>query len=471
MIPDLDERILGYLFADKSLTLKVINTVPKEYLKPDYQPLMELAKQCVKQYNETPTKRMLENEEEWDDSLTELFQSSIDFKDSEGFNKADFALDYEELKIRFNKQSILTMGKEIFKINWDGTDFKDLGEANKTIKQTIGVIDTIYANRVFKEGSLSETADEARERYQQIKDNPSLARGIHVGLREFDRITNGLQPSELLLIGGESSAGKSALAMNMAINAWKGSNHFPDSDEFSLDHLATDGVNVMYFTIEMPWDPLRRRVDACIAGVPLYGIRDGTLSYEEEVKFDIALEFQKRYTKEFQIIDIPRGCTINQIEAKYIELLYDFTPELIVVDYISLMKIGQDTSSDWLNIGKLAELLHEFCRTYDIPCITPVQLNRPKQSGASSDIQPPDQHRVGRSIMLPQNCNIMLNINSRPDEDTRSDLEINIAKMRDGEKGAFTLWKRFDIMRVYNDAPEGWRPESYDSSTEDDDHV
>lgn len=471
MIPKLDIRILGYLFANKSLTLKVINSVLVEYLKPKYQPLMELVKTCTKLYNETPTKRMLESQEAWDGSLTDLYEEALCFRDSEGFDQTDFALDYEELKARYNKQIILTMGKEVFKLNWDGNDFKDLSEANRAIKKTIGTIDNIYTNEVFKEGSLSETAAEAKMRYQQIKDNPALARGIHVGIREFDRITNGLQPGELVLIGGESSAGKSALAMNMAVNAWKGSNPFPDSDDFSLDSFTTDGANVMYFTIEMPWDPLRRRVDACIAGAKLYGIRDGTLSAEEEARFEAGLEFQERYPKEFQIIDIPRGCTVGQIESKYIELLYEFTPELVVVDYISLMKIEHDLASDWLNIGKLAEMLHEFCRTYNIPCVTPVQLNRPKQAGVAGDIQPPDQHRVGRSIMLPQNCNIMLNITSRPDEETRSDMPINIAKMRDGEKGAFTLWKRFDIMRVYNDAPEGWSPESYDASTEDDDHV
>jgi len=470
MIPDLDERLLGYLFSNKALTLKVLNSVPKDYLKTKYQPVLEIVKQCVKKYNETPTKRMLESHSMWDGELTTLYEGAVNLTKDKEFNSLDFSLDYEELKNRYNKQVILTMGKEVFKINWDGADFKDLVEANKMLKKTVGLIDTIYTNEVFREGSLSKTTDEARETYQQIKENPDMAKGIHVGIREFDRITNGLQPAELMLVGGESSSGKSALVMNMAINAWKGSNPFPDADNFDINNLVADGANVMYFTIEMPWNPLRRRVDACIAGVPLYGVRDGTLSPEEEMRFEEGLKFQERHAKEFQIIDIPRGCTVNQIESKYIELLYEFTPDLVVVDYISLMKIEQEMSSDWLNLGRLAEMLHEFCRTYNIPCITPVQLNRPKPGGAG-DSPLPDQHRVGRSIMLPQNCNIMLNINTRADEDTRSDMEILIAKMRDGEKGAFTLWKRFDMMRVYNDAPDGWTPDIYEADAEDDDYV
>ena len=46
-MPSLDERVLGYLFADKALTLKVLNTVPKDYLKTKYQPLLEIVQQCV----------------------------------------------------------------------------------------------------------------------------------------------------------------------------------------------------------------------------------------------------------------------------------------------------------------------------------------------------------------------------------------------------------------------------------------
>jgi replicative DNA helicase len=222
-------------------------------------------------------------------------------------------------------------------------------------------------------------------------------------------------------------------------------------------NYAEDGANVMYFTIEMPFNPLRRRVDSCLAGVPLYGLRDGRLTEAEERQYEACLKFQENYSKEFYIVDIPRGCTVSQIEAKYMEMLYEFQPQLIVVDYISLMKLDNDESQDWLNVGHLAEMLHEFARTYEVPCITPVQLNRPKQGVREL----PDQHRVGRSIMVTQNCNILLNIDTRPDENTQQNMVINIAKMRDGEKGSFTLHKRLDMMRVTDDI-QGWSTEDYE---------
>lgn len=458
----LDERIIGYLLSEKSTTLKVIDTIPVEYLKPDYRNFYNIIRRCVKKYNETPTIRMVREDSDWSEEMLPIFEAGKEYKNHEDYDIADLSLDIGHIKDRQNREVLLRFGRDVYQNNYDGKDFQDLAEANKSLRKTMAEIDTIRISKTYKEGTLRNTAEDAREKYRAIKENPNLARGIHLGLREFDRITNGLQPAELMLIGGESSAGKSALAMNMAVNAYKGSNPYPEDPAFvDAGDFATDGVNVMYFTIEMPYDPLQRRINSCLAGVPLYGIRDGTLTAEEETRFEAALAFQEKYSKEFDIVDIPRGCTVSQIESKYMERLYSFQPGLIVVDYISLMKLQSEDAPDWLNIGKIAEMLHEFCRTYNIPCITPVQLTRPKPGTNGL----PDQHRVGRSIMLPQNCNILLAIDVRPDEKDRPDMIVNIGKMRDGEKGAFTLHKRLDIMRIFDDVP-GWEIQSYETANE-----
>ena len=452
---------MAYALCDKSLAIKVVDKVAIKLLHPEFRPFLSGVSECVRKYNEVPTMGMLQRCDTWDDNFTSIFTEAQEIRDSDDFEQANFLLDLEDLKERYKKNTILKVGKTVFKENWTGKEFKDLKEAAKCIRKVAGELDQLEANNTYREGTVAETAAEAKDEYIRRKENPEIARGILTGIRELDRITNGLQPAELVLIGGESAAGKSTLAMNMAINAWLGSNTVPNPNE-PIREFTADGANVMYFTVEMPFHPFRRRYDACTAEVPLYGLRDGTLNQQEESKYFTSLEFQEIYPKQFHITDIPRGCTVGQIEAKYLELMYEFVPELVVVDYIGLMKVQTD-ESDWLNLGRLAEMLHEFCRTYNIPCISPVQLNRPKPG--SGEVLP-DQHRVGRSSMLPQNCNVMLNIQTRPDEDTRSDMVINIAKMRDGETGAFTLYKRFDMMKLYNDPQEDWQPE-----LESDDHV
>lgn len=452
MIQELDKKILAYGLAEKKILLDLQTSVPPDYMYPNTQIFYKLLLNCFEKYHEIPTITVMkENTNIWSEEMTEIYVESaglyVDIR--------EFPHDLEKLKIRYNEQILLLFGKSVFQKNWNRKNFNDLEAANVAVKKVASEIDSIYKNKIFREGSLSETANEAKSRYQNIKENPELAKGIHLGLREFDRITNGLQQSELMLIGGESSAGKSALAMNMAINAWLGSN------KNNLSNIVNDGCNILLFSIEMPYEPMRRRCDACISGVPLYGIRDGNLTDKEEDKFFAALEFQEKYEKQFHILDIPRGCTMSVIESKFIDKCHEYTPDLILVDYISLMKPDKEQGSDWLNLGRLAEQMHEFCRTHGVPVISPVQLNRPKAGNKNGDFDTPDQHRVGRSIMLTQNANILLNIETRKDEELRSDMVIKIAKMRDGEKGAFVLHKRLDLMRLYDDVPE-WTPEIYD---------
>lgn len=149
---------------------------------------------------------------------------------------------------------------------------------------------------------------------------------------------------------------------------------------------------------------------------------------------------------------MPRGVTVREIELKYLEMkeTYGINFDIVVVDYIGIMKSSKTLDNtkqdaDWLELGHIAEELHEFARVYNIPVVTATQVNRPKDPSKpqySTD-------RVARSDMIPQNANIILQIGCRGDDEyTRMDMPVYITKMRDGEKGSFTLVKDFSKMRV-----------------------
>lgn len=455
---NLDIRIIAYGLSSKKLMLKLVAIIPPAYLHPSYQLFYKLLLKCFEKFNEVPTLKVMEEQAKamWDATLTQTYVDAL----NEVIDEREFPADAEQLKIRYNTQVMLRLGQDVFVQGREGDTFTDLQHVNKVLKKAVTTIDSIYSTKVFKEGSLAETAIDTWNDYKKVKDNPDIARGVHLGYREFDRITNGIQAAELMLIGGEAGAGKSTLAMNMAVNAWLGGITPPKSVNEITTELITNayGANVLYFTLEMPYKAQRRRLDACTAGISLYGIRDGNLTPQEEELFKASLKFQKCYEKQFHVIDIPRGCTVSYIESKFIEKCYEFTPDLVVVDYISLMSPDEKTGSDWLDLGRIAEQLHEFCRTYNVPTISPVQLTRPQKSnGKKDDNNVADQSRVGRSFMFVQNANIILNIESRSDEETRRDMVVRIAKMRDGERTSFVLNKRLDIMRIYDDVPD-WEP-------------
>lgn len=459
--PELDTRMLAYALSSKRLMMTMSSAVTIDYFSRDCQMLWELVRRAFMRFRELPTERVLiaaagEHWEKMKDLHATVAAQEVDPR--------EYPLDMERFRVRYNEQVVRKAGEEVFNHNFNGETFADLQAANRVLQDAMSRVSQIYSVDVFKEGSLAEAADESWRDYQEVERNPGKAVGIKTGFAEFDRVSNGLREAEIMLIGGQSGTGKSALAMNMAVNAWLGENKVPENPEAPIGDFSS-GISVLYFTIEMPFAALKRRLDACVAGVPLYGIRDGSLNDEEKRRYRAALRFMRAYPSQFRIIDIPRGATMQHIESKFMQCCDDSPdnpPQLVVVDYISLMESDRDQGSDWRNLGRIAEQYHEFTRVNRIPSISPVQLNRPDKKASQSELRP-DQERIARSSMLVDNANIVLTIEKRKDEHLQKDMKIHRVKMRDGEQGMFVLQKRLDMMRLYDDIP-GWEAEEYEET-------
>lgn len=450
-------ELLAHMISNTHSLTKIINDVGVDNIPyKDGRNFYRMVEECFKNYRTIPTKAVLA------DRFSQCWNMSYD-KLYDDLSKTETRIEelrwtIDRVKEDYNKVVLRRLAETLKETDLDATDI-DIKKFNMIIREHVSNVDKIYKISSYKEGTLKSTAIDFRKKYLQRKADPTLAQGMHLGYAEFDRITNGLREGELLLIGGESGHGKSTLAMNMGINAWLGKNKITDKE------FVMPGVHIIFFSIEMPYDTLEMRFYASLAGVPLYGIRDGNLNDTDQAKLFAAVEFVERYPYDFDIKDVPRGATLRDIELKYLEKCrevtdYETMKKIIIVDYISLLSLDHTENSDWLNLGKLAEGLHELCREYHFPAISPVQLNRAKP-GAAAGID-----RVGRSAMIPQNANIILNIEAREEEELRTDMVVRIAKMRDGEKGSFVLQKRLDIMRLI-DEDLNWTPADYNGDEDE----
>jgi len=261
----------------------------------------------------------------------------------------------------------------------------------------------------------------------------------------------GIKNSEMLVIGGASSSGKSLLMLNMAVNAWLGSNR-PAEGIVN----ETDGKNILFISLEMSKPQLEQRVDANVANIRHRGIMRGQLNSDEEAKWLGTLKFQEKYDKKFYIMDMPRGTTMGEVEAKYETLLGVFKPDAIFVDYLQLMKptIGA-AGQDWLDVGKVSEELHEFCRKKDIPVVTAAQRKAAQKKANGKKIDDPSLEDFGRSKMIGDNAAIAIMIGNREDELLREDMELHLVKNRDGAKGKIILRKNFPNSRI-EELPDDW---------------
>jgi hypothetical protein len=261
----------------------------------------------------------------------------------------------------------------------------------------------------------------------------------------IDAITGGFSPGELIMIGGETAAGKSMLLSNMAKQIWL--------QENTLDTAPTDfvrGYNILYFSLEMPYHDCFIRFLASLANVPQRSLSKSMLKSDEEKRVQKAYDFMKKYQENgyyFDIVDVPRNLTIEEVELRYHDALLRYQPEVVVVDYMGLMHSkALAKEQDWLKMGAIAASLHEFARAYDCIVITAAQLTDLKRNASGPKTEESRRvgvHRWGRSSLIMHNVNLGIQIETRPEEKMFPDLKIHGVKNRKGPLAQGNLIKNF----------------------------
>jgi len=475
----LDFILLHYALKDKRFTLELSKEVEVEYFDPKIQlfysildenfknPLIREVLSLPAMLDYCKTSKV---DEKHFTIITNIYKKATELIiGGENLADEDFRYYLSRFKSRWNvqvaSQGLARVSEALIK---NPENPEDANDAFKKVLQEINEINRI---QVYDEGTLGEDVDNMLAEYAAIEENPEPFRGVTVGCPSYDNKSGGLHKGELTLIAGMEGSGKSMLMMNWAINAWLGTNN-PYSDE----EIVPNGHNILYFSLEMPRSNkgeytqgsyLNKRMLSCVSGLKLWEMQHGKLEIENKEKLQRSAEFIKRYEEsynKFHVIDIPRGARVDDIEAKYIELQEKMQAiDLVVIDYLGIMAADKD-DSDHLVQGHVAESMHEFARTYNIPVLSAVQMNRPSGQTNSLDSQKYNTNRVARSAMISQNANNVLMIETRDNEHEKEGMIVHITKMRDGEKGKMIFTKNFPCMQVIDEIPES---EMSESETED----
>jgi replicative DNA helicase len=235
----------------------------------------------------------------------------------------------------------------------------------------------------------------------------------------------------------------SMLLNNMAKQIWMQGNTLDIKENFDR------GYNVLYFSLEMPYQDCFVRFLASLANVPQRALAKSQLTPEEEERVKKAYSFIKLYQENgyyFDIVDVPRNLTIEEVELRYHDAMLRYRPEIVIVDYMGLMhNKALAKEQDWLKMGAIAASLHEFARAYDCVVITAAQLTDLKRNstGSQEEGRRVGVHRWGRSSLIMHNVNLGIQIETRPNEMSFPDLKIHVVKNRKGPLGKGNLVKNF----------------------------
>jgi replicative DNA helicase len=452
----LDAKVVNWMMQSSININEVYRELDYDLLRsmffPKYKPVLEILHSYYSRHKIPPSYKVLTtllDREGEDPSIVEYILN----KECVG-NEIGFYLD--EIKERYNKYLIDSLMKKASDLDDEDEDVK---EFNDELKKVISKTERLYRKDVFSEGDVTDSTKERVNHYRYTVENPDQIMGFLSGYQELDDYTWGVKNSEMLVIGGASSSGKSLLMMNMAINAWLGSN-IPSEGVSGYD----DGKNILFISLEMSKKQLEHRIDANVSNVRHRSLARGQLTGQEEDRWMKCLKIQEKHNKKFYILDMPRGTTMGEIEAKYETILGVFRPDAVFIDYLQLMKptIGA-SGTDWLDVGKVSEELHEFCRKKDLPVVTAAQRKAVQKKNSGKKVDDVNIEDLGRSKMIGDNAAIVLIIGNREDEDLREDMEVHVVKNRDGAKGKVSLKKTFDRSRI-EVFPDNWAEEMGDEN-------
>ena len=258
--------------------------------------------------------------------------------------------------------------------------------------------------------------------------------GLQTHFDEFDRMTSGLQKSELVIIAARPSMGKTAWAINIAQNA-----------------AVRSGAVVAVFSLEMSKESLLRRMLSSEALVDQQKIQKGYISRDDQDKLTEALE---RLSESQIFIDDTPGISLTEMRAKARRLRQmSGKLDLIVIDYLQLMTgapagPGQKRFENRTQeVSHVSRGLKALAKELDVPVIALSQLSRASEQRGGD--KKPMLSDLRESGSIEQDADVVAFIhreayynrdeNGQPDPETEGKAEIIIAKQRNGPTGSVHL--------------------------------
>ncbi|MFN3234792.1 MAG: replicative DNA helicase [Gammaproteobacteria bacterium] len=284
--------------------------------------------------------------------------------------------------------------------------------------------------------SIKNLLANAVERIDTLYHANESITGIPTGYDDFDEMTSGLQESDLVIIAGRPSMGKTALALNMA------------------EHAAVrENKPVLVFSMEMSGSSLAMRLLSSIGRIDQHRVRTGKLTDSDWQHLTDALG--KLSEAKLYIDDTP-ALTPSEVRARARRLAKESGGlGLIVVDYLQLMQVPGANENRTLEISEISRSLKALAKELNVPVIALSQLNRGLEQRADKR---PVMSDLRESGAIEQDADLIVFIYRdevyHEDSPDRGIAEIIIAKQRNGPIGKVKLTFLGQYTRFENFAPQ-----------------
>lgn len=298
-----------------------------------------------------------------------------------------------------------------------------------------------------KNFQIKDAVVAALDSIEKLYERKGEISGLPTGFADFDKMTDGLHSSEMIVIAARPSMGKTALAMNIA------------------EHAALNGKHaVAIFSLEMSSQQLVQRLLCSRAKVNLGKVRDGFMA---ERDFHNLTTAASKIAESKILIDDTPGLSILELRAKARRMKAQHDIKLIVIDYLQLLKSTSRRAQDnrQLEIAEISSGVKALAKELDLPIIVLAQLNRNPESRTGDSKGRPRLSDLRESGSIEQDADLVgllvrEEYYAENDEDREAlagKATLIIAKQRNGPVGdvPLTFLKEFTRFEDRAEAPAG----------------
>lgn len=316
--------------------------------------------------------------------------------------------------------------------------YSDPDDEEGALDQATEEVYKISENRTRgKYRELKALLHEAYDRIDHLFSNKGEVIGIGTGLHDLDRMTQGFQPSDLIILAARPSVGKTSMALNIA------------------EHAANkEGKRVAVFSLEMSEEQLVMRLLSATSGVDSQRLRSGFL--EESDFAQIARAMGTLSDSSIYIDDTP-SLSITELRTKARRMKAEVGVDLVIVDYLQLMHAPGAGGKDANRVQEVSAItrgLKQLARELNVPVIALSQLSRQNEENTE-----PRLSHLRESGSIEQDADLVMFLwrkaDSSDDWQHSADpqdgewINLKLAKHRNGPTGELQLWFRKSQTRFY----------------------
>ena len=286
---------------------------------------------------------------------------------------------------------------------------------------------------------IRDVVMEVLKKIEEASNTKGHMTGVSTGFADLDRMTNGLQKSDFVLVAARPSMGKTAFALSL------------------IRHAALKrGLPIAMFSLEMSNEQIVNRLLAMESRVDAQNIRRGEL---EESQWEALMTGSEQIGRSKIIIDDTPGISVTELRSKCRKYKLEHDIQMVVIDYIQLMSSGKSTDSRQQEVSDISRSLKQIARELQVPVVVLSQLNRAVDN--RSDHRPMLSD-IRESGAIEQDSDVIMFLYRddyyNPDTEEKNIAEVIIAKQRNGPVGTVKLaWQPKYTKFVSLERPAGFK--------------